>query len=59
VTGPVTEGLELETDTDLQPAEPETTMHHDRARRFGCIPAGIMVVWLTADHGEETMPATT
>lgn len=48
VTGPVTEGLEPEGGTDLQPAEPETTMHHDRARKYGRIPAGIVVVWLTA-----------
>src|SRR5579863_2743668 len=40
VTNPVTEGLEPEARTDLQPAEPETTMHndrndrHDRARKY-------------------------
>ena len=34
VTDPVTEGLEPEARTDLQPAEPETTMHHDRARKY-------------------------
>src|ERR1700745_1542527 len=35
VTDPVTEGLEPEARPDLQPAEPETTVHHDRARRHG------------------------
>jgi undecaprenyl-diphosphatase len=52
VTDPVTEGLEPEAGTDLQPAEPETTMHnhrndrHDRARKYGRIAAGIVVVWV-------------
>jgi hypothetical protein len=49
---PVTEGLEPEAGTDLQPPEPETTMHHDRATKYGRIPAGIAVVC------EETTPAT-
>jgi hypothetical protein len=48
VTGPVTEGPKPEAGTDLQPAEPETTMHHDRARKCGRIPAGIVMVWPTA-----------
>ena len=49
VTNPVTEGLEPEARTDLQPAEPETTMHddrHDRARKYGLIAAGIVVIWV-------------
>jgi undecaprenyl-diphosphatase len=49
VTNPVTEGLEPEARTDLQPAEPETTMHddrHDRAGRYGRIAAGIVVIWV-------------
>jgi undecaprenyl-diphosphatase len=49
VTNPVTEGLEPEARTDLQPAEPETTMHddrHDRARKYGRIAAGIVVIWV-------------
>jgi hypothetical protein len=56
VTGPVTEGLEPQAGTTLQPAEPETTMHHDRARKYGRIPAGIVVAWL-AGRSEETTPA--
>jgi hypothetical protein len=56
VTGPVTEGLEPQAGTTLQPAEPETTMHHDRARKYGRIPAGIAVAWL-AGRSEETTPA--
>src|SRR6201996_1179277 len=46
VTDPVTEGLEPEARTDLQPAEPETTMPHDRARHYGRIAAGIVVSWV-------------
>jgi undecaprenyl-diphosphatase len=46
VTDPVTEGLEPEARTDLQPAEPETTMRHDRARTYGRIAAGVLVVWV-------------
>jgi undecaprenyl-diphosphatase len=49
VTDPVTEGLEPEARTDLQPAEPETTMQddrHDRARKYGRIAAGIVVIWV-------------
>jgi len=46
VTDPVTEGLEPEARADLKPAEPETTMDHDRARAYGRIAAGVVVVWL-------------
>jgi undecaprenyl-diphosphatase len=48
VTDPVTEGLEPEARADLKPAEPEpeTTMHHDRARRYGRIAAGVVVTWV-------------
>jgi undecaprenyl-diphosphatase len=46
VTHPVIEGLEPEARADLQPAEPELTMHHDRARRYGRIAAGIVVIWV-------------
>jgi undecaprenyl-diphosphatase len=46
VTHPVTEGLEPEARADLQPTEPETTMHHDRASRYGRIAAGIVVIWV-------------
>src|ERR1700753_434891 len=46
VTDPVTEGLEPEARTDLQPAAPETTMPHDRARHYGRIAAGIVVIWV-------------
>ena len=46
VTDPVTEGLEPEARADLQPAEPETTMKHDRARRYGRIAAGVVVFWV-------------
>jgi undecaprenyl-diphosphatase len=46
VTDPVTEGLEPEARTDLEPAEPETTMDHDRARRNGRIAAGVVVIWV-------------
>jgi undecaprenyl-diphosphatase len=43
---PMTEGLEPEARTDLLPAEPEMTMDHDRARRYGRIAAGVVVVWV-------------
>jgi undecaprenyl-diphosphatase len=46
VTDPVTEGLEPEARTDLQPTEPETVMHHDRARTYGRIAAGVVVSWV-------------
>jgi undecaprenyl-diphosphatase len=46
VTDPVTEGLEPEARADLQPTEPETTMHHDRARTYGRIAAGVVVSWV-------------
>src|ERR1700753_717727 len=46
VTDPVTEGLEPEARPDLQPAEPETTMQHDRARKYGRIAAGVVVCWV-------------
>ena len=46
VTDPVTEGLEPEARTDLKPAEPETTMDHDRARKAGRIAAGVVVMWV-------------
>jgi undecaprenyl-diphosphatase len=31
---------------DLTPAEPETTMHHDRARKYRRIVAGVVVIWV-------------
>jgi undecaprenyl-diphosphatase len=43
---PMTEGLEPEARTELLPAEPEMTMDHDRARRYGRIAAGLVVVWV-------------
>jgi membrane-associated phospholipid phosphatase len=46
VTGPVTEGLEPEARADLTPAEPETIMDHDRARKNGRIAAGVVVIWV-------------
>jgi len=46
VTDPVTEGLEPEARADLQPTEPEATMHHDRARTYGRIAAGVVVIWV-------------
>jgi len=46
VANPVAEGLEPEARTDLQPAEPETTMNHDRVRQYGRIAAGIVVIWV-------------
>jgi hypothetical protein len=38
----------LGSSADLKPAEPapETTMHHDRARRYGRIAAGVVVTWV-------------
>jgi undecaprenyl-diphosphatase len=46
VTDPVTEGLEPEARTDLQPTEPETDMHHDRTHTYGRIAAGVVVSWV-------------
>ncbi|HEY7260840.1 MAG TPA: phosphatase PAP2 family protein [Trebonia sp.] len=46
VTDPVTEGLEPEARADLQPTEPETPMRHDRARTYGRIAAGVVVIWV-------------
>src|SRR5215469_9541514 len=46
VTDPVTEGLEPEARADLQPTEPEATMSHDRASRYGRIAAGVVVAWV-------------
>jgi undecaprenyl-diphosphatase len=46
VTDPVTEGLEPEARADLQPTEPETNMHRDRARTYGRIAAGVVVTWV-------------
>jgi undecaprenyl-diphosphatase len=46
VTDPVTEGLEPEARADLQPTEPETTMHQDRARTYGRIAAAVVVAWV-------------
>ncbi len=46
VTDPVTEGLEPEARTDLRPAQPETTMDHERARKTGRIAAGVVVMWV-------------
>src|ERR1700729_1387134 len=46
VTDPVTEGLEPEARTDLQPAEPEASMNHERARKYGRIAAGVVVCWV-------------
>jgi undecaprenyl-diphosphatase len=46
VTDPVTEGLEPEASDDLQPTEPETTMHNDRARTYGRVAAGVVVIWV-------------
>jgi undecaprenyl-diphosphatase len=46
VADPMTEGLEPEASADLQPAEPETTMGHDRARNYGRIAAGVVVTWV-------------
>ena len=46
VTDPVAEGLEPEARTDLQPAERELTMNHDRTRKYGRSAAGIVVIWV-------------
>jgi len=46
VTDPVTEGLEPEARSDLQPAEPETSMPHDRAKKYGRTAAAIVVTWV-------------
>jgi undecaprenyl-diphosphatase len=46
VTDPVTEGLEPEARADLQPAEPEQTMNHVRARSYGRIAAAVVVIWV-------------
>jgi undecaprenyl-diphosphatase len=46
VTDPVTEGLEPEARADLKPTERESTMHHDRARAYGRIAAGVLVTWV-------------
>ena len=46
VTDPVAEGLEPEARADLQPTEPETTMHHDRAHTHGRVAAGVVVIWV-------------
>jgi undecaprenyl-diphosphatase len=46
VTDPVTEGLEPEARADLQPIEREATMPHDRARTYGRIAAGVVVIWV-------------
>ncbi len=43
---PLTQGLEPEARTDLQPAEPETPMPQDRVRQFGRPAAGIIVSWV-------------
>src|SRR5689334_23490218 len=53
VTDPVTEGLEPEARADLQPTEPETTMQHDRARKYGRIAAGVVVCWRSEEHTSE------
>jgi undecaprenyl-diphosphatase len=46
VSDPLTEGLEPEALADLRPAELEATMEHDRARKYGRIAAGTVVVWV-------------
>jgi undecaprenyl-diphosphatase len=46
VTDPVAEGLEPEARADLKPTEPEAAMHHDRARTYGRIAAGVVVTWV-------------
>jgi undecaprenyl-diphosphatase len=46
VTHPLTEGLEPEAGPDLHPAEPETTVDHDRAKKYGRIAAAILVTWV-------------
>jgi undecaprenyl-diphosphatase len=46
VTNPVTEGLEPEARTDLQPAEPDAAVQNGRARKYGRIAAGLVVTWV-------------
>ena len=47
VTRPVTEGLEPEARTDLQPTGPETAQQHQgRARAYGRAAAGVVVAWV-------------
>ena len=47
VTQPVTEGLEPEARSDLQPTEPETTRPQPgRARAYGRAAAGVVVAWV-------------
>jgi undecaprenyl-diphosphatase len=46
VADPMADGLEPEARADLQPAEPETTMDHDHARRYGRVAAGVVVIWV-------------
>jgi undecaprenyl-diphosphatase len=46
VTDPVTEGLEPEARRYLEPAEPEPTGRHDRARGYGRVAAGVTVGWV-------------
>jgi undecaprenyl-diphosphatase len=46
VSDPLTEGLEPEARAALRPAEPEATMKHDGARKYGRIAAGTVVVWV-------------
>jgi undecaprenyl-diphosphatase len=46
VTDPVTEGLEPEAQSDLQPAETEMTMPHDQAKKYGRTSAAVAVIWV-------------
>ena len=46
VTDPVSEGLEPEARADLTPTEPEATVHHNRARTYGRVAAGVLVIWV-------------
>ena len=46
VTDPVSEGLEPEAGADLKPTEPEATVHHNRARTYGRVAAGVVVIWV-------------
>jgi undecaprenyl-diphosphatase len=46
LTDPVTEGLEPEARPDLKPTEQEATVHHDRARTYGRVAAGVVVIWV-------------
>jgi undecaprenyl-diphosphatase len=46
VSHPLTEGLEPEAGPDLQPAEPEQNMDHDRAKKYGRTAAAILVTWV-------------